>query len=87
MPAPSSSFDSTPDPWRLPLVGMQLGFYALALVDGVLPEGLFLKRITSPARVFTVLMAASFCAASILVQPNRDFWKETRVSGATDSSH
>lgn len=75
-----------PEPWRTPTVAAQLAFYALALIDPALPDKFPLKRLTSPARVFVVLMVAAFSAASILFQPNRDFWQETKVAGATDSS-
>ena len=64
-----------PEPWRtLALAGQGL-FYALALIDAWLPEGFVLKRLTSPIRTFVVLMAAAFCAVSILFLPHDYFWK------------
>ena len=54
--------------------------YVLALIDAWLPENFPLKRLTSPVRTFTVLMAASLCAVSILFVPARVLWKESRIS-------
>lgn len=68
------------EPWNWGLLGGQVAFYLAAGLDRWLPESFPLKRITSPARVFVVLMAASFCAASILFVPGRRFWTETRAS-------
>ncbi len=83
--AAASSF-FLPYPWNRIALGTQAAFYGLALVDRRLPEGFALKRISSPARVFTVLMAAAFCAAAILFQPERDFWGETRVAAKPTKS-
>jgi cellulose synthase/poly-beta-1,6-N-acetylglucosamine synthase-like glycosyltransferase len=69
-----------PPPWNLRAAGAQAAAYALAVVDGWLPENSAFKRLTSPVRTFTVLMAASLCAVSILVVPARVLWMETRVS-------
>jgi len=63
-----------PFPWNYFLTGGQLAFYLLALFDLWLPDAFPLKKLSSPARMFTVLMAASFCAASILFRPKADFW-------------
>ena len=59
---------------------------AIALVDGVGvplalsdPAGGPIKCISSLARTFVVLMAASFCAVSIFFIPARRLWKETRA--------
>lgn len=64
-------------PWA---AGAQAAAYALALIDPWLPESFPLKRLTSPLRTFTVLMAASLCAVSILFVPAGLLWKESRVS-------
>jgi len=69
-----------PHPWNWWAIGVQAAGYALALLDPWLPERFPLKRISSPARTFTVLMAASLCAVSILFVPARLLWRETRVS-------
>jgi len=64
----------------------QAAFYALAVLDLWIPEAWLLKRLSSPVRTFVVLMAAAFCAASFLVSPGRDLWKETRVSAGKRQS-
>ena len=69
-----------PYPWNWILLGGQIAFYLAVVLDRWLPESFPLKRFTSPARVFVVLMAASLCAASILFVPGRRFWTETRAS-------
>jgi len=67
-----------PSPWPLICGVPQAAFYLLAAADLVIPEGNPIKRISSPCRTFLVLMAASFCAASILFRPNARFWVPTR---------
>jgi len=67
-----------PQPWRTLALAAQGLFGMLALADGWLPEGSRLKRLTSPLRTFVVLMAAVFCAGSVLFLPHDYFWKETK---------
>jgi hypothetical protein len=67
-------------PWNLWAAGAQAAAYAFALIDAWLPENFPLKRLTSPARTFTVLMAASLCAVSIFFVPARVLWRESRVA-------
>lgn len=55
----------------------QACFYALCLADLAIPEGWMLKRISSPARTFVVLMAAAACAVSIFFVSPRTLWKPT----------
>ena len=64
-----------PEPWRTIALAGQGLFYGLAFADAWLPEGFVLKRLTSPIRTFVVLMAAAFCAGSILFLPHDSFWK------------
>jgi len=71
-----------PGPWNRYAIAAQGLFYLLALADSWLPGDGLLKRLTSAVRIFTVLMAASLCAVSILFLPSRILWKETRVSAA-----
>jgi cellulose synthase/poly-beta-1,6-N-acetylglucosamine synthase-like glycosyltransferase len=68
-----------PSPWNSVLLGSQAGFYGIALLDLWIPEGFVGKRITSPARTFVTLMAASACAPSILFVPSARFWKSRGV--------
>jgi hypothetical protein len=73
-------------PWRtLAMLGQAL-FYGLAVADLVIPEGFTLKKLTSPVRTFVVLMAAAFCAGSILFLPHSYFWKETKVRQAAETT-
>jgi cellulose synthase/poly-beta-1,6-N-acetylglucosamine synthase-like glycosyltransferase len=69
-----------PRPWNLWAAAAQAGGYALAFLDPWIPERFPLKRLSSPARTFVVLMVASLCAVSILFVPAQMLWKETRVS-------
>jgi poly-beta-1,6-N-acetyl-D-glucosamine synthase len=63
-----------PPPWGWILAAGQVVFYGLALIDTRLPNGASLKRLTSPIRTFTVLMAASLCASAIFVVPADRLW-------------
>lgn len=68
-----------PAPWRFTLLSMQGAVYGLALLDLVLPASFPLKRLTTPASTFVVLMAAAFCAALALFIPARHLWKQTAI--------
>ena len=57
---------------------IKLGFYALAALDRFLPEASPLKRLSSTANTFVVMMAAAACAASILFVPPQTLWKQVR---------
>lgn len=72
-----------PWPWRVAAL-LQAGFYVIAIADRFLPEGLGLKRVTSPVRTFVVLVAAAACAVSILLVPAEQLWKPAveRKSGS-----
>ncbi|MDE3164834.1 MAG: glycosyltransferase family 2 protein [Acidobacteriota bacterium] len=71
-----------PAPWRGWTLAAQAAGYGLAAVDLFLPEGTALKRLSSPARTFLTLMAASLCAVSYFFVPAATLWGETRVAGA-----
>ena len=60
-------------PWRETLLLAQAAFYAVALMDLAIPESSGLKRLTSPVQTFVVLMAATLCAAQMLLPLNRRF--------------
>lgn len=67
-------------PWA---VGGQLLFYGLAAIDPLLRPASPLQRISSPARTFTVMMAAAFCAGAILFVPAERLWSTpTAVPGS-----
>ena len=70
-----------PPPWHIVCTAGQLAFYLIALGDPLIPGSFPGKKLSSPARTFVVLMAASFCAASILFRPKADFWVQPRVRG------
>jgi cellulose synthase/poly-beta-1,6-N-acetylglucosamine synthase-like glycosyltransferase len=74
LPAPFNS-------WALAAQG---GCYGIAVADFLLAEGAPLKRLTSPARTFVVLMAASLCAVAIFFLPAEALWGQTQVSKAAN---
>jgi len=43
------------------------------------------KRLSAVCRTFVVLIAAAFCAGSILFVPAGRLWKETRVKAGGES--
>jgi hypothetical protein len=55
-------------------------FYALGLLDLVVPQKFILKRVTSPLRSFLVMCAASFLGAAVFFVPPQRLWKVTTVS-------
>jgi biofilm PGA synthesis N-glycosyltransferase PgaC len=72
-----SSF-GLPVPLRYWVLGAQAAFYSLALLDLALSGASPLKRLSSPVGTFVGLMAASACAASVLVVPPDKLWRPTR---------
>ncbi len=71
-----------PAPWRGITLAAQAAGCALAAGDLILPEGTALKRLSSPARTFLTLMAASLCAVAYFFVPAANLWGETRVAAA-----
>jgi biofilm PGA synthesis N-glycosyltransferase PgaC len=69
-----------PAPWNWWATAAQAGAYLLAILDPWIPGGFPLKRLSSPVRTFTVLMAASGCAVAMVFMPASMLWKETRVA-------
>lgn len=76
-----SSF-GLPAPWRDAMLSAQAVFYALALLDPVIPEGNPLKRLSSLIRTFVVLLAAALSGIAVFFVPAQHLWKETRVAAA-----
>jgi poly-beta-1,6-N-acetyl-D-glucosamine synthase len=72
----------TPAPVAIAVVAAQLLFYGLAALDNAVPDGSFLKKISSPARTFCMLMAASLRSVSVLFVPAANLWKTTHVRAA-----
>jgi poly-beta-1,6-N-acetyl-D-glucosamine synthase len=69
-----------PRPAAITAVAAQLLFYGMAALDGAVPVGSLLKRITSPARTFVVLVLAAACAVRILFVPPQRLWVPTEAS-------
>lgn len=73
-----SSF-GLPGYWAGAAIGGQVLVYGLAGVDPWVPEGSAMKRLSAVCRTFVVMIAAAFCAGSILFVPADRLWKVTRV--------
>lgn len=73
-----------PRGWVQAVVGAQAVLYGLAALDHWIPAGSALKRLSAACRTFVVLIAAAFCAGSLLFIPAGRLWKETRVTTAAD---
>jgi hypothetical protein len=76
-----------PPYWRAFAAWGQVLFYGFAALDGIVPDGAVLKKLTSPIRTFVVLMAASLTAVQVyFVQPT-SLWKDVsyRASVAEQS--
>lgn len=69
-----------PAPWRTWVLGALALFYALGLLDLLMPQKFLLKRLTSPIRTFLVMCAASLGAVSVFFVPPQRLWKVTQVS-------
>ena len=72
-----------PSPWNVLLVGSQVTIGGLALCDSRIPQRSALKRVSSPARTFLVLLAATIQGLKVLFVPPRSLWKVTDI--ASDS--
>ncbi len=66
--------------WRTLLLAGEAAFLAVALADGLIPVGWSIKRITSPARTFLLMNAASFAAPAVFFVSPQKLWKPTRTS-------
>ena len=74
-----------PRPWAEAAIGGQALLYGLAALDHWVPARFALKRLSAVCRTFVVLIAAAFCAGSVLFVPAGRLWKETRVEAAVKS--
>jgi poly-beta-1,6-N-acetyl-D-glucosamine synthase len=68
-----------PNPLRIAAVAAQIGFYGIAFTDQWIPESAAVKRVTSPARTFVVMMIAALFALKILFVQPRSLWTPTRT--------
>jgi cellulose synthase/poly-beta-1,6-N-acetylglucosamine synthase-like glycosyltransferase len=69
-----------PRPWNNVLVFGQLGAYLLAMFDRLIPQRIWLKRISSPVRTFVVLMIATVNGLRVFFVPPRTLWKVTDIA-------
>jgi cellulose synthase/poly-beta-1,6-N-acetylglucosamine synthase-like glycosyltransferase len=63
-------------------LSVQAAVYSLSIFDhfdGWLPEQSILKRLSSLARTFVVMMLAAFCALSIFFVPPQKLWTPTKT--------
>jgi cellulose synthase/poly-beta-1,6-N-acetylglucosamine synthase-like glycosyltransferase len=73
-------------PARTFMLFVALAVLAVAAIDPMLPKTFFLRRISSPARSFVVLNAASLLSILVFIVPPEKLWKPTRISaGARDA--
>jgi cellulose synthase/poly-beta-1,6-N-acetylglucosamine synthase-like glycosyltransferase len=74
-----------PSRWMvITAVAAQVAIYGLAFLDERLDEESILKRLSSAARAFVVMMLAALCALSVFFVSPRKLWTptKTRPSGA-----
>jgi len=82
----ASTFALPDGPVRSVLLVIALAVIVLAALDPVLPGKFVLRRISSPARSFLVLNAASLASVLVFIVPPARLWKPTRVVlGASDT--
>ncbi len=68
-----------PSSFRSSLIDSDLAFVLLALIDRFVPNGFFLKRLSSPARTFIAMNAAGLAAPVVFFIPPGRLWVPTRV--------
>jgi hypothetical protein len=64
-----------------PLIA-ELALVALAWIDGIVPSGFRLKRLTSPARTFLVMNSASLRAVQVFFRTPEHLWMPTKVKAS-----
>lgn len=64
---------------RWPLIAAEAIFFLLALIDGFLSKGLALKRLSSPARTFLAMNAASMAGLAVFFMEPTRLWLPTKV--------
>lgn len=74
-----SSFE-LPNPMNWMMLAAQIGFYLLALLDPVVPQGTVLKKASSPVRTFLVFMVATIKGLKVLFVPAQTLWKVTDIA-------
>ena len=76
----ASAFALPHSPVRSALLVIALAVIVLAAFDLLLPKKFFLRRISSPARSFVVLNAASLASVLVFFVAPERLWKPTRVA-------
>lgn len=81
----ASSF-GLPAPWRALAGAGQALFYAIALLDGWIPETSPIKRLSGPIAAFLTLVVAAFQAQAIWFTEPGKLWKTTQVRAAVSET-
>ncbi len=63
--------------WSGIFVAAQVLFYGMAVIDGWIPKDSRCKKLSSPARTFVVMMAATVAGLSVFFVPARSLWRVT----------
>jgi cellulose synthase/poly-beta-1,6-N-acetylglucosamine synthase-like glycosyltransferase len=69
-------------PLNAVLLSLQIPAWGLALADPIIPAGSKLKKLSTPAHTFLVMMWASMVAVKIFFVEPQDLWKVTGVQEA-----
>lgn len=75
-----------PPPWRGTFLAGQAAFYGLALADTWIFKPRLLKRISSSAHTFLVMMIATLGGLSVFFIPPRTLWKVTSAGPLPDEA-
>jgi cellulose synthase/poly-beta-1,6-N-acetylglucosamine synthase-like glycosyltransferase len=66
-------------PFRTLLLGGEVLLVAMAAADWLVPKSFRLKRLTSPARSFLAMNAASLLSIGVFVAPPKPVWQPSQV--------
>jgi cellulose synthase/poly-beta-1,6-N-acetylglucosamine synthase-like glycosyltransferase len=75
-----------PAPWRSVVLAGQAAFYGLALADTWIFKPRLLKRLSSSAHTFVVMMVATLAGLSVFFIPPRTLWKVTSAGPLPDEA-
>lgn len=71
-----------PAMWMIPIIAGQVILYGLAALDIWIAEKTLLKKLSSPARTFVVMMIAALCALSVFFVSPQKLWTPTKTRTA-----